>query len=165
MLRLSLPLLPLLAASAFAADPVEFNRDIRPVIADNCFHCHGPDPGTRKAGLRLDTEAGFFAKRLTKDGKEEPPTIIKGQPDKSTLYQRIISKDEDEIMPPPESHKSLRPEQIATIKAWIEQGAKWQPHWSLVPPVAVTAPADQSGWAKNSIDSFVLAKLKAAGLQ
>ena len=161
-----LALLPFLVSVSFAADEkVEFNRDIRPVIADNCFHCHGPDPGTRKAGLRLDTEAGFFAKRLTKDGKEEPPTIIKGQPDKSSLYQRIISKDEDEIMPPPESHKSLRPEQIATIKAWIEQGAKWQPHWSLVPPVAVTAPADKSGWAKNPIDSFVLAKLKTAGLQ
>ena len=84
-----------------AADPVEFNRDIRPLLADNCFHCHGPDPGTRKAGLRLDTEAGFFAPRVDKKGKEEPPTVIKGQPDKSSLYLRMLSKDEDEVMPPP----------------------------------------------------------------
>jgi len=91
----------LLFASASAAEHVQFNRDIRPIVAENCFHCHGPDPASRKASLRLDTEAGFFAPRMTKDGKEEPPTIIKGQPDKSTLYQRIISKDEDEIMPPP----------------------------------------------------------------
>jgi len=117
-----------------AADPVEFNRDIRPVLADNCFHCHGPDPGTRKAGLRLDTEAGFFAKRQTKDGHEEPPTIIKGQPDKSSLYLRLLSTDPDEVMPPPETHKKLKPEQVARIKAWIEQGAPWQPHWSLLPP-------------------------------
>jgi mono/diheme cytochrome c family protein len=165
MPRPALTLLPLLAVSAFAADPVEFNRDIRPVLADNCFHCHGPDPGTRKAGLRLDTEAGFFAKRQTKDGKEEPPTIIKGSPDKSSLYQRIISKDADEVMPPPETHKSLKPAQVAKIKAWIEQGAPWQPHWSLLPPVAAQPPADQSGWAKNPIDAFVLAKLKAAGLK
>ncbi len=148
-----------------AADPVEFNRDIRPVLADNCFHCHGPDPGTRKAGLRLDTEAGFFAKRQTKDGKEEPPTIIKGSPDKSSLYQRLITKDADEVMPPPESHKSLKPAQVAQIKAWIEQGAPWQPHWSLLPPTAVPPPADATGWAKNPIDAFVLAKLKAAGLK
>jgi len=98
-----LALLPFLMTSAFAADAVEFNRDIRPVLADNCFHCHGPDPGTRKAGLRLDTEAGFFAARKDKDGKEEPPTIIKGKPDQSTLFQRLLSNDEDEVMPPPET--------------------------------------------------------------
>jgi len=160
-----LTLLPLIITSAFAADTVEFNRDIRPVLADNCFHCHGPDPGTRKAGLRLDTEAGFFAPRKNKDGKEEPPTIIKGQPDRSSLFQRLLSKDEDEVMPPPETHKKLKPAQIAQIKTWIEQGAPWQPHWSLLPPVAVTPPAEPTGWAKHPIDAFVLAKLKAAGLQ
>jgi len=151
--------------SAFAADAVEFNRDIRPVLADNCFHCHGPDPGTRKAGLRLDTEAGFFAARKDKDGKEEPPTIIKGKPDQSTLFQRLLSKDEDEVMPPPETHKKLKPEQVAQIRTWIEQGAPWQPHWSLLPPVAVTPPTNKdTGWAKNPIDRFVLARLEKAGL-
>jgi len=157
--------LPLLTAAAFAADAVEFNRDIRPVLADNCFHCHGPDPGTRKAGLRLDTEAGFFAPRQTKDGKQEPAPIIKGKPDQSSLYQRLLSKDEDEIMPPPETHKKLKPEQIAQIKSWIEQGAPWQPHWSLLPPVAVTPPPPKdAGWAKNPVDRFVLARLEKAGL-
>ena len=100
-----LALLPFLVSASFAADEtIQFNRDIRPILAENCFHCHGPDPAARKASLRLDTEAGFFAPRMTKDGKEEPPTIIKGQPDKSTLFQRFISKDEDEIMPPPKEH-------------------------------------------------------------
>ena len=162
---LRLSVLPLLTAAAFAADAVEFNRDIRPVLADNCFHCHGPDPGTRKAGLRLDTEAGFFAPRQTKDGKQEPAPIIKGKPDQSSLYQRLLSKDEDEIMPPPETHKKLKPEQIAQIKSWIEQGAPWQPHWSLLPPVAVTPPTPKdAGWAKNPVDRFVLARLEKAGL-
>ena len=165
MRKSCLTLLPLVITTAFAADTVEFNRDIRPVLADNCFHCHGPDPGTRKAGLRLDTEAGFFAKRQTKDGKEVPPTIIKGRPDQSSLFQRLLSKDEDEVMPPPETHKKLKPAQIAQIKTWIEQGAPWQPHWSLLPPTAAKPPVDPSGWAKNPIDAFVLAKLKAAGLQ
>ncbi|NBY35904.1 MAG: hypothetical protein EBQ59_00400, partial [Verrucomicrobia bacterium] len=111
-----------------------FNRDIRPILADSCFHCHGPDPAARKASLRLDTEAGFFAPRMTKDGKEEPPTIIKGDTAKSGLFQRITSQDEEEMMPPPKEHKKLKPEQVAVIKRWIEQGASWQPHWSLVAP-------------------------------
>ena len=81
---------------AASTEPVGFNKDIRPILADACFHCHGPDPGTRKAGLRLDTEAGFFTAK-----KDEQPAVIKGQPDKSSLFQRLLSKDEDEVMPPP----------------------------------------------------------------
>lgn len=143
-----------------AADGVVFNRDIRPILADACFHCHGPDPGTRKAGLRLDTEAGFFT---AKDG--ETPTVIKGRPDRSSLFQRLISGDEDELMPPPESHKQLKPEQIAQVKAWIEQGAPWQPHWSLIPPVRATPPpVRDAAWGRTPVDRFVLARLEAAGL-
>jgi len=161
-----LALLPFVFSAAFAADGVQFNRDIRPLLADNCFHCHGPDPGTRKAGLRLDTEAGFFAARQDKSGKEEPPTIIKGQPDQSPLYQRMLSKDEDEIMPPPETHKTLKPAQIALVRRWIEQGAPWQPHWSLVAPQKQALPkTSDDAWAKNPIDRFVRARLDAAGLQ
>jgi mono/diheme cytochrome c family protein len=162
-----LALLPFLVAASFAAEEkVEFNRDIRPIVAENCFHCHGPDPGTRKVGLRLDTEAGFFAARVDKKGNEEPPTVIKGQPDKSTLFQRMLSKDEDEIMPPPETHKKLLPDQIALVRRWIEQGAPWQPHWSLVSPQAATLPkTSDDTWAKQPIDRFVRAKLDAAGLK
>ena len=162
-----LALLPFLVSASFAAsDQVQFNRDIRPIIADNCFHCHGPDPGSRKAGLRLDTEAGFFAARMNKDGKEEPATIIKGNPAKSSLFARISSTDQDEIMPPPKEHKTLKPDQIALIKHWIEQGAPWQPHWSLIAPTQPALPqVADAAWSKNPIDRFIGSKLAAAGLK
>lgn len=154
--------LALLSASgADGATGMQFNRDIRPLLADNCFHCHGPDPGTRKAGLRLDTEAGFFS---AKEG--EKPTVIKGKPMESELYLRLITDDEDDLMPPPDSHKTLKPAEIALVKSWIEQGAPWQPHWSLIPPTRPVVPevADKS-WAKNDIDKFILASLEKAGLK
>jgi hypothetical protein len=111
--------------------------------------------------LRLDTEAGFFTAK-----KGEQPTVIKGKPDKSSLYQRLLSTDEDEIMPPPESHKTLKPAQIAMIKTWIEQGAPWQPHWSLIPPQKPVVPSvKDKAWVKTPIDNFVLSKLEAKGLQ
>ncbi|GAA5148553.1 DUF1553 domain-containing protein [Prosthecobacter algae] len=152
-----------LHGSLFGANTgrVMFNQDIRPILADACFHCHGPDPGTRKAGLRLDTEAGFFT---AKEG--ESPTVLKGKPEDSPLYQRLLSKDEDEIMPPPESHKELKPEQIAKIKAWIEEGAPWQPHWSLIKPERAPQPeVKNTAWAKTPVDRFVLAKLENLGLK
>ena len=120
--------LPTLAAPSKTVAKVGFNKDIRPILAENCFACHGPDPGSRKAQLRLDTEAGFFADR------GEGPTIVKGKPLDSPLYQRITTKDPDDIMPPPDSHKQLKPEQIALIRRWIEEGAPWQPHWSFLKP-------------------------------
>jgi len=157
-----LTLLALLVASACAtAQPVEFNRDIRPILAEACFQCHGPDPGTRKAGLRLDTEAGFF----TAKKKGEQPTVIKGKPDASSLYQRLLSTDEDEVMPPPDSHKEIKSAQVAMIKTWIAQGAPWQPHWALIPPQKPELPAvKDAAWVKTPIDRFVLAKLEKAGL-
>ena len=161
-MRIDITLLfTLLASSAVAAQPIGFNKDIRPILADACFHCHGPDPGTRKAGLRLDTEAGFFT---AKEG--EKPTVIKNQPEISNLFQRLITKDEDDLMPPPESHKTLKPEQIALVKEWIAQGAPWQPHWSLIAPQRSTLPqVKDSAWVKNPVDRFILAKLEAAGLK
>jgi hypothetical protein len=158
-------ILSLIAAqgTAFAASSgrVAFNQDIRPILADACFHCHGPDPGTRKAGLRLDTEAGFFTAK-----KGESPTVLKGKPEESPLYQRLLSKDEDEIMPPPESHKELKPAQVALIKEWIAQGAPWQPHWSLIQPQRSAEPTvKNASWAKTPVDRFVLSKLEAAGLK
>ncbi|MDB6075272.1 MAG: hypothetical protein JWO89_2912, partial [Verrucomicrobiaceae bacterium] len=91
----------LLAGTTAGAAPAEFNRDIRPILAEVCFHCHGPDPGSRKAGLRLDTEAGFFKER------EGNFPVVKGHPEQSSLYQRLITTDEDDIMPPKKEHKDL----------------------------------------------------------
>ena len=148
-------------ASAESQKDVQFNRDVRPILAEYCFHCHGPDPGTRKANLRLDTEAGFFAKAESGDAP-----IAKGNSQGSPLYQRLITRDKEEVMPPPKSHKELKPDQIAVLKSWIEQGAPWQPHWSLIPPARGEVPGVQSAaWAKNPIDRFVLARLEKAGLK
>lgn len=135
---------------------IEFNRDIRPILAENCFSCHGPDPGSREADMRLDTEAGFFA-----EYEGAPPVVVKGKPDESELFLRLVTEDEDEIMPPPESHKQLSPTQIALIRAWITQGAPWQAHWSLRAPVRPEVPTPaKTGWASNEVDQFLLAKLE-----
>ncbi len=162
MARLLSALLVLGASASTEATEttVGFNRDIRPILADACFHCHGPDPGSRKAGLRLDREDGIFAKR------DEGEVVVKGVPDKSLLYRRLITKDADELMPPPESHKELKPEQIALVKRWIEQGAPWQPHWSFLKPErAAVPPVRRGNWVRNPIDAFVLARLELAGLE
>jgi hypothetical protein len=140
---------------------VGFNRDVRPILAEACFHCHGPDPGTREAGLRLDTEAGFF-----KAEEGGTPPVVKGSPERSELYLRLISKDRDELMPPPEAHKELKPHQIAMIRKWIEEGAPWEAHWSLIAPVRPGLPAVKNpAWCRNEIDRFVLNGLEGAGLQ
>jgi hypothetical protein len=155
----SIGILILLAPPSDAAEKVGFNHDIRPILADACYHCHGPDPGTRKAGLRLDTQAGLFGT----DGKDM--AVVLGKPDESPLFQRLISPDPDEIMPPPESHKELKPEQIAMVRQWIAEGAKWQPHWSFLKPEMPELPAVKAAeWVKNPIDRFVLARLEASGL-
>ena len=149
----------LLGSASVAAGPVEFNRDIRPILADACFHCHGPDPGSRKASLRLDTEAGFFKER------EGEFPVVKGKPEKSTLYQRLVTTDEDEVMPPRKEHKDLKPAQIALIKSWIEQGAPWQPHWSFIAPSRPALPkVKDSSWVRNPVDQFILARLEKEGL-
>jgi hypothetical protein len=153
---LTLLLISLIAAPA--QGEISFNRDIRPILAEACYHCHGPDPGTRKAGLRFDTEAGFF-------DPKSGPTVVKGQPDQSPLFQRLISKDPDEVMPPPDSHNQLKSSQISLIKQWIAEGAPWQPHWSFITPQRPEPPTVKTAdWVRNPIDAFVLSKLEAAGL-
>ena len=109
-----------------------FNRDIRPILSDNCFACHGRDASNRKADLRLDLEQGAKAER---DGK---PAILPGAVESSALYRRISSKRASFVMPPPESNKSLTPDEIDLIARWIEAGAPWEDHWSFTP---VTRPA------------------------
>ncbi|MDB5321385.1 MAG: Protein of unknown function (DUF1553)/Protein of unknown function (DUF1549)/Planctomycete, partial [Phycisphaerales bacterium] len=144
---------------SLAAEPtVSFNRDIRPILAENCLACHGP--GTRKAGLRLDKEEGLFGER--KGG----PAIIKGNLKQSLLYQRVTTEDEDDVMPPPKSRKELKPAQKEIIRRWIEQGATWEKHWSLIAPTRPPTPSiNDATWVRNPIDAFVLARLEQAHLK
>ncbi|NDA65965.1 MAG: DUF1549 domain-containing protein, partial [Verrucomicrobia bacterium] len=135
-----------------ATRKVDFNRDIRPILSDNCYACHGPDEKARKAKLRLDTAESALAKKavVPKDLKH------------SELWSRITTKDEKELMPPPESKKKpLKPEQLALLKQWIEEGANYQGHWSFIAPVKVTPPVIRNSQftSRNSVDSFIAAKL------
>lgn len=138
---------------------VAFNRDIRPILSDNCFACHGPDSANRKASLRLDKHEDLIASR-----KGGAP-VVPGKPDASQLWKRIITTDEEDLMPPPESHKKLSDAEKQLFKKWIEQGAEWEPHWSLVAPQkpAPPKPADAS-WIRNPIDQFILAALTEQNL-
>jgi mono/diheme cytochrome c family protein len=150
---------PLTAAPA-PDGQVRFNRDIRPILSENCLACHGPDNNARKAKLRLDLDTGLFADR--KGGKP----VVKGDPKASLVYQRIMTDDEDDVMPPPKSHKHLKPEQKELIRKWIEQGAPWEGHWSFIAPVRADPPTVKvTGWVRNPIDAFVLAKLEEKGLK
>src|SRR5262252_881105 len=162
MTRFLLPLAALcvLLRPAFAQDRVDFARDVLPILSDNCFKCHGPDEKARKAKLRFDTRDGMMR---FKDGKS---VIAPGDSAKSELIRRITSTDSDTKMPPPDSGRQLTPEQIATIKLWVEQGAKWQTLWSLIPPKAPALPDVQnSSWPRNPIDRFVLARLEKEKLK
>jgi hypothetical protein len=143
------------ARSAGAEETLRYNRDIRPILADNCFACHGPDSAARKADLRLDQ----------RDMSMDMGAIVPGDPDSSTLTYRIFSEDPDEIMPPPQTKKKLTAGQKETLKRWIEEGAEYEPHWSYITPVRPELPpVKNQAWVKNPIDHFILAKVEAAGL-
>src|SRR5688500_2188026 len=151
MLRFVVPSLALASAAiVVAANPksgsaaadkerstaLSFNAHVQPILAENCYACHGADPGSRKAGLRLDRAEHAF-KPLEKSG----PAIIPSKPEESPLVQRIESTDEKQRMPPPEAHKTLQPEQIATLRQWIAEGAEYEEHWSFIPPKRPSVPA------------------------
>lgn len=156
----SLAILFALAASA-AADPIDFNRQIRPILSAHCFKCHGPDESAREAGLRLDSQA-----EATKKLDSEKVAIVPGKPAESELVRRILTSDSDEQMPPAAANKPLSAEQKKLLQTWIEQGAKYAPHWAFVPPQRPALPAIKNkSWPKNEIDHFILAKLEAANLQ
>ena len=141
------------------ANAVQFNRDIRPILSDNCFQCHGPDAAQRKAGLRLDVEAS------AKGDLQGVRPIVPGKLAESDLYRRINSPDEDEHMPPPTSGKKLTAAQVERIGRWIEQGAKWEQHWAFIPPQRPAVPeVRNAAWVRNPIDTFVLARLEAEGI-
>ncbi|MEX2120162.1 MAG: DUF1553 domain-containing protein [Pirellulales bacterium] len=138
---------------------VEFNRDIRPILSDTCFKCHGPDEAQRQAGLHFDTEAGAMADL---GGYQ---AIVPGNSAESVLFQRISAKDEEERMPPIDSGRSLSAEQIELIRRWIDQGAQWQKHWSLIRPQRLAVPAvSRPEWIRGPIDAFVLERLEREGL-
>lgn len=138
---------------------VEFNRDIRPILSDNCFQCHGPDKAQRKADLRLDSEAGALADL---GGRR---AVVARNLEHSELYLRLLIEDEEERMPPLKSGKKLTSAQIELLGRWIEQGAKWQKHWAFLPPVADAPPkVGNPSWVRNPIDAFVLNRLEREGL-
>ena len=148
-------------ASAAGKGTVDFDRDIRPILSDKCFACHGPDDKERKARLRLDRKEDAF-KPLQSGGF----VIVPGRPEKSELITRLTSKDEDEVMPPPKSGKKLTPAQIDLLRRWVAEGAKWQGHWSFVKPERPPLPAVKSKtWPRNEIDYFILARQEKEGLK
>jgi hypothetical protein len=141
---------------ATRAESIDFNRDIRPLLADNCFSCHGPDSASRKAELRLDNRQAAID-----SGAIEP-----SNPKASGMLARIFSDDPEMVMPIPESHKVLLPEQKDLLKRWIESGAEYQSHWSFAPPQRHDFPeVRNTGWVRNPIDRFILSKLESSGLE
>ena len=147
-----------LAASALPvfAETRSFNQDIRPILSDKCFACHGSDAKHRKGELRLDTQDGAFGKA------ESGAVAIKpGDPKGSELWARINATDEDEIMPPPKSHKTISDAEKVRIREWIEQGAKYQKHWAFEVPVKAALPATTG---RNAVDAFIFDRLKREGL-
>jgi hypothetical protein len=143
---------------------ISYNRDIRPILSDKCFLCHGPDANTRKAGLRLDLQTGAFAELQVNKGHF---AVVPGSPEESELIRRMESTDPAVLMPLPESNlPQLTPEEIAVFKQWIKEGAKYEKHWSFIPPVKTEIPeVDDEKWVKNEIDNFILEKIKKKGLR
>lgn len=144
-----------------AGVPLEFGRNIRPILSDKCFQCHGPDREQRHGGFRLDQKASAFGEA---DSGLRP--IVPGDLDASQVIARITHQDEGMRMPPADSDKSLEPSEIEAIKQWIAAGAPWEEHWSLIPPQRPQVPAvQQRDWPRNPIDSFILARLEREGLR
>jgi hypothetical protein len=145
---------------ASAAAPLDYNRDIRPILSENCFACHGFDEKSREADLRLDVQASAYADH---DGTR---AIVPGAAAKSEAWRRVASSDPDEMMPPPKSTFALTSAEKALLRRWIDEGARYAAHWSFIPPVKAALPAaSRPAWARNEVDRFVLARLDAEGLK
>lgn len=143
-------------------EKISYNFHIQPILSDNCFSCHGPDANKREAGLRLD-----FADSAYKVLEENPSAhaIVPGKPKSSEAFLRIVSQDADQVMPPPESNRTLSAREIKLIEKWIEQGAKYEPHWAFVPPTVQDLPqVKNKEWVKNEIDYFIVNRLEQEGL-
>ncbi|MFM8379722.1 MAG: DUF1549 domain-containing protein, partial [Planctomycetia bacterium] len=141
--------------SPAAEAALDFNRDIRPILSENCFYCHGQDGQKREADLRLDDRAAAI----------EAGAIVPGDPGASVMLERIHSTDPDVVMPPPNSNRRLSDAQKQMLDRWIREGAEYKQHWAFTAPVKPTLPeVKQADWVRNDIDRFVLAKIEAAGL-
>ncbi|CAN5911753.1 PSD1 and planctomycete cytochrome C domain-containing protein [soil metagenome] len=153
-------LVPIVPEIALADQPLQYNRDIRPILSENCFACHGPDESHRKGKLRLDSFEG-----ATADAASGFPAIVPGDGEESEVLWRIESEDDLDRMPPPDSGKELTPEQVAMLRAWIEQGGEYQDHWAYVTPTRPEVPeVEQADRVRNAIDAFILAGLEAKGI-
>ena len=144
------------------AEKIDFNRQILPILSDACFRCHGPDAAAREAKLRLDEQEGLFRTR------DDITVVAPGKPEASELVLRITSKDEDEVMPPRESSRQLKPAEIDVLKRWVAAGAPWGRHWAYAPPQSPALPKLTVGSARrvrNPIDRFVFARLEREGLK
>ena len=140
--------------SLFADEQIDFVRDIRPLLSDRCYLCHGPDAGQRATDLRFD---------LTESAHEI--AIVGGEPDASEMILRIESTDGDELMPPPDSNLSLTPEEKRLLRQWVAEGGKYEEHWAFVAPRTPALPdVNQDDWVRNPIDAFILEKLQKQGL-
>jgi len=151
-----------LARLAMSAEgTIDYSRDIRPILADRCYGCHGPNEEGRESGLRLDVRESALAE--ADSGKR---AIVPGKPRASEMIRRILAEDADERMPPPHSHKTLAPEEIEKLRQWIHQGADWREHWAFLPPVEPELPlVKNQRWPRTPMDHFVLARLEQIGLK
>ncbi len=157
-LSLILPLSVAVGGEALPAK-VDYNRDIKPILSNNCYACHGPDAKRVKAGLRLNSFRG-----ATTELKSGERAIVPGDLVESALVYRITAKDVDERMPPADSNKKLTARQVALLKKWVEEGGEYAKHWAYVPPKKAVAPkVEQKGFTENDIDRFVLARMKGKG--
>ncbi|MDE2680496.1 MAG: PSD1 and planctomycete cytochrome C domain-containing protein [Verrucomicrobiota bacterium] len=155
------PIIFIALTATLTAAPLSFNRDIRPILSNNCYQCHGPDSAARKAKLRLDREADSRAER-----KGGTRAIVPGDLTESELIYRITTDDADEKMPPADSHRKLTAKQIELLKQWVKEGGKYERHWSFIKPKAVPlAKVKLKTWPRNGIDHFILARLEAEGLK
>lgn len=154
LMKLVLSFFTLISAAEVMAE-VSFNQDIRPILAENCFYCHGQDPNKRKADLRLDLREAAL----------ENEAFVPGKPDESELVARLFSHDADDLMPPAKSNRKLSDKQKSLLKQWIAEGAKYEKHWTFTAPVKAPLPeVKNQGWVRNEMDRFVLAKLEAVNV-